>query len=190
MRTSGSGSSKTIAAIVLLPLALGFLGKSLLSEEAPPPPPRKAEDMQSARRHSARWHAHIFRDAGQGREFDQFLGGEFKYKEADGKSIVVAGVPGKVVKLAIDSVTLQPNDGGAPKDFAVKADPEDARDVSAQLRHIEIGGRAVVITVNGEARWVIEIGGREPSDGPKAEKKDREPRPRGKKAEKAEKKTE
>jgi hypothetical protein len=164
-------STRSVATFVICSLAAGFLGTSLLSQDA-----------ESQKRHSARWHVHIFREAAQGREFEEFLGGEFKYK-AQGKAITVAGVPGKVVKLAVDSITLQLNDGSTPKDFSVKADAEDARDVAAQIRHLEIGSRALVITVNGEARYVMELaaGGQ---DKPKADKK--EAAPKAKKTEKTE----
>jgi hypothetical protein len=167
-------STKTLAAFIVASLAAGFIGGGLLSQDA-----------ESAKRHSARWHVHVFKEAAQGREFDQFLGSEFRYKDAAGKAITVACLPGKVVKLAVDSITLQLNDGSAPKDFSVKADTEDARDVAAQVRHLDIGSRALVITVNGESKYVVELAGRDAPERPKAEKKDAAPK--AKKAEKAEK---
>ena len=170
-----SRSSRTVTASIAATLAAGIIGGSLLSQDA-----------ESQKRHSARWHVHIFREAAQGREFEEFLGGEFKYKDSQGKAITVAGIPGKVVKLAVDSITLQLNDGTAAKDFSVKADSEDARDVATMIRHLEIGSRALVITVNGEAKFVLELAGGQ--DKPKTDKK--EAAPKGKKAEKAAEKTE
>src|SRR5262245_39120836 len=148
-------STKTLAALTIAALAAAVLGGRLSSEEA-----------AVIKRHSARWHVHIFKEAAQGKEFDEFLGGEFRYRDSQGKPIAIGGIPGKVAKLAAESVTLNLNDGGAPREFPIKADAEDARDVAAQLRRLDIGSRAMVITVNGEARYAVDLAGRDQEKPP------------------------
>jgi hypothetical protein len=156
-----SQSTKRVSAVFIAVLSLGVLGGTLLSQDA-----------ESVKRHSARHHAPVFKEAGAGKEFDSFLGGQFRYKDAQGKTITVDGIPGKVTKLEAGSVSLKLNDGGSSKDFALKADPEDSRDVEAQFRHLEIGGKAVVVVVNGEAKYLVDMG-REAPEHTKTEKKEK-----------------
>jgi len=83
---------------------------------------------------------------------------------------------------------LELNDGSGAKDFPVKSDSADGRELSRQLRRIRVGDRALVININGETKWAVPILN-EPEKSKDEEKKDKadkvDDKGKGKKGEKA-----
>lgn len=157
-----------MAGVVAMAALFGARGGLLAQEKGA----KKDDEAGAARGRSPRWTERLFRQATQGKEFESFLGGELRFKDPEGKALSVVANPGKVVKLTTDSITLELNDGSGAKDFPVKSDGADGRELSRQLRRIRVGDRALVININGETKWAVPILN-EPEKSKDEEKKDK-----------------
>ncbi len=170
---------------VAMALLFGALGFGLQAQEKDA---KKGVEAGAAQRRSPRWTERLFRQSTQGKEFESFMGGELRFKDPEGKALSVVANPGKVVKVTTDAITLELNDGSGAKDFPVKSDSADGRELSRQLRRIRVGDRALVININGETKWAVPILN-EPEKSKDEEKKDKadkvDDKGKGKKGEKA-----
>ncbi len=95
--------------------------------------------------------------------FDHLMGGQFNYKDKDGKSVSTASVFGKVKTASDASVTITRNDNGQDAIFAI--------DTNTKLRgkgsDLKAGDKVVVTTKNGSSTAAAIAN---PGAGPKASK--------------------
>ncbi len=85
-------------------------------------------------------------------DFKNRLGGQWQYKDADGKVHTVASIPGTVVSVSGNKVTITPNDGSANKEFTF--DTTDKERLAAHIASLKAGDKVVVTTLDGVAQGI------------------------------------
>jgi preprotein translocase subunit YajC len=85
-------------------------------------------------------------------EFENRLGGQWQYKDADGNVHTVASIPGTVVSVSGNKVTIKPNDGSANKEFTF--DTTDKERLAAHIASLKEGDKVVVTTLDGVAQSI------------------------------------
>lgn len=155
---------------VVAAMLAGLVGSTLIAQAAPvaqdstptPTPTPTATPTPPLERphgpHKPRWFAGLFRNAARHAHFDQFMGGELRFKNDEGQMVTVAAIPGVVTAIGENKITIKANDGSAPEEFIFKpGDENEGRSLEAHLRRIEVGDKVIVVTVNGEPKWVVKV---------------------------------
>jgi len=84
--------------------------------------------------------------------FENQLGGERRYKDADGKVHTVATIPGAVVSVSGSTVVVKPNDGSANKSFTFTT--TDNQRLAGHITSLKEGDKVVVRTLDGAAKSI------------------------------------
>ncbi len=91
--------------------------------------------------------------------FGHFMGWQFKFTDKDGKPVTVKSIPGTVVSVTKDSITIKPNDsaetGGI---FAVTTDTKVLLPGKAGVESLKAGDQVVVVTSDGKTALSITQG--------------------------------
>ncbi len=85
-----------------------------------------------------------------GHSFDQLLGSETRYKDADGKVHTLIAYPGVVTKIEGSNLTIKLNDGSGDKTFQV---PESLANTLSRVKADD----KVIVTVDGEVKAILRV---------------------------------
>ena len=77
--------------------------------------------------------------------FDHMIGGQFTYKDKDGKTVTTSAVFGKVTTASDNSVTITRNDNGQTATFGIDANTK----LRGKGSDLKAGNQVVVTTKNG-----------------------------------------
>ncbi|MEE9286370.1 MAG: hypothetical protein V3V35_11660 [Dehalococcoidia bacterium] len=97
------------------------------------------------------------------RQFDRFLGAEFRFLDNEDSPVTAAAIPGTIVETGEGSITIEANDGSGAQTYEFGADPTPL--VQRLLDRLAPGDPVIVVTVDGEARFVVAGGLRRGEDG-------------------------
>ena len=87
------------------------------------------------------------------RQFDRFLGAEFRFLGPEDTPATAVAIPGTVIETGEDFVIIDANDGTGPQRYGFES--PIAPPIQLVLGRLEPGGNVIVVTVNGVARWLV-----------------------------------
>ena len=87
------------------------------------------------------------------RQFDRFLGAEFRFLGPEDTPATAVAIPGTVIETGEDFVIIDANDGTGPQRYVFES--PIAPPIQLVLGRLEPGGNVIVVTVDGDARWLV-----------------------------------
>ncbi len=87
------------------------------------------------------------------RQFDRFLGAEFRFLGPEDTPATAVAIPGTVIETGEDFVIIDANDGTGPQRYGFES--PIAPPIQLVLGRLEPGDNVIVVTVDGVARWLV-----------------------------------